>query len=162
MAVAGSAATNESFSYMTSDAAGNIFMVWYDSINQAPANVYMQIITPSGTLLFGATPHTVCAESGDQYAYQILLDAAGTGALVIFEGPNENGINTVFVQHVADQSSGGGGNELPPADNGWIVAVVIIVVVAGVVVLLFFLDKKGIINLKPFFEKIKALFTNKN
>nr|MDO8114890.1 cell envelope integrity protein TolA [Candidatus Sigynarchaeota archaeon] len=43
----------------------------------------------------------------------------------------------------------------PTVDTGWIVAIVIIGAIAGAVVVLYFLDKKKVINLQPFFKKVR-------
>nr|MDO8114889.1 hypothetical protein [Candidatus Sigynarchaeota archaeon] len=45
--------------------------------------------------------------------------------------------------------------EQPPADTGWIVALIIIAAIAGAILVLYFLDKKKVINLRPFFKKVR-------
>nr|MDO8110700.1 hypothetical protein [Candidatus Sigynarchaeota archaeon] len=87
------------------------------------------------------TPITLNVSTFALGSYEVMI--------VAFDGFGMSNADTVILTIVPDES-------------GAIAATITIVVIAtigGGIVLLYFLDKKGIVKLKPFFEKMRGLFT---
>nr|MDO8110696.1 hypothetical protein [Candidatus Sigynarchaeota archaeon] len=220
------------------DSSGNMYFAWRDQRGGVDEDIYFQKLYPNGTRAYEESGVPVTVHTGNQFLYKMASDGA-SGAFLGYVGPNNNGADTYFVQHVLDNlapevtspsdanarvgetaymswtatdasvnattaysvkingtqyatgswtpgayfnvqvntsatgvfeymvlvSDGYGGQAtdtviitILPADNGAVIAIVVICAVGGGIMLLWFLDKKGIINLKPFIGKIRDLF----
>ncbi len=79
------------------DGTGGVFLVWLgDSVGTR--HLMMQRVAADGTLLWGASGKSLCAESGQQYDYSLVAD--GAGGFYCAWTDNGLGSDDIRAQHV--------------------------------------------------------------
>ena len=89
---------------MTLDVAGNIFMAWQDFRSGMDQDIYLQKITPSGTIVFPIDGLPICVLGGDQQNPELVSDTQ-YGVYITWESYLDSTKSDILCQHI--DSSGG-------------------------------------------------------
>ncbi len=80
------------------DGAGGIIFTWRKFIGPGDTDVYVQRVSPAGSVMWPAAGVPACTAPGNQYSSTVVSDGAG-GAIVVWED-QRNGTTDIYAQHV--------------------------------------------------------------
>jgi hypothetical protein len=92
------------------DCDGNVFVLWQDFRNLTDEDIYLQKISPTGSLLFPSSGLPICVLEGDQLYPEMVSDNAD-GVYVVWQDSRPNSHSDIYCLHINGQGQ--------PASPAW-------------------------------------------